>query len=126
MIAGGDVNIDRDVKIGGRRTSFAGHESIDGRVGRDILAMVGEVTITGDIQGSAKIRSGELIIDSTAGIGGAIDFKSDNPPQVAPEAKLALPINYEKLKDRDDYRTVHYYIWQVIWAAAYILFGLVL
>src|SRR5260370_14659270 len=126
MIAGGDVNIDRDVKSGGRLTLFAGHESIDGRGGRDILAMGGQVTITGDIQGSAKIRSGELIIDSTARIGGPIDFKSDNPPQVSPDAKLASPIHYEKLKHRDDYRTVHYYIWQVIWAAAYILFGLVL
>jgi len=126
MIAGGDVNIDRDAKIGGSLTSFAGHESIDGHVGRDILAMGGQVTITGDIQGSAKIRSGELIIDSTARIGGPIDFKSDNPPQVSPEAKLASPVHYEKLRHRDDYRTVHYYIWQVIWAAAYILFGLVL
>src|SRR6266404_4038349 len=124
MIAGGDVNIDRDAKIGGSLTSFAGHESIDGHVGRDVLAMGGQVTITGDIQGSAKIRSGELIIDSTARIGGPIDFKSDNPPQVSPEAKLASPVHYEKLRHRDDYRTVHYYIWQVIWAAAYILFGL--
>jgi cytoskeletal protein CcmA (bactofilin family) len=126
MIAGGDVNIDRDAKIGGSITSFAGHESIDGHLGRDILAMGGQVTITGDIQGSAKIRSGELIIDSSARVSGPIDYKGDNPPQVSPEAKLASPVHYEKLKHHEDYRTVHYYIWQVIWAAAYILFGLVL
>src|SRR5260370_23266699 len=88
--------------------------------------MGGQVTITGDIQGSAKIWSGELIIDSSARVGGPIDFKSDNPPQVSSGAKLAYPVHYEKPKHRDDYRTVHYYIWQVIWAAAYILFGLVL
>jgi len=126
MVAGGDVNIDRDAKIGGSLTSFAGHESLDGHVGRDLLAMGGQVTITGDIQGSAKIWSGELIIDSSARMGGPIDFKSDNPPQVSSGAKLAYPVHYEKPKHRDDYRTVHYYIWQVIWAAAYILFGLVL
>ncbi len=126
MVAGGDVNIDRDAKIGGSLTSFAGHESLDGHVGRDLLAMGGQVTITGDIQGSAKIWSGELIIDSSARVGGPIDFKSDNPPQVSSGAKLAYPVHYEKPKHRDDYRTVHYYIWQVIWAAAYILFGLVL
>ena len=126
MVAGGDINIDRDAKIGGSLTSFAGHESLDGHVGRDVLAMGGQITITGDIQGSAKIRSGELIIDSSARVGGPIDFKGENPPQVSPEAKLASPVHYEKLRHRDDYRTVHYYIWQVIWAAAYILFGLVL
>jgi len=126
MVAGGDINIDRDTKIGGSITSFAGHETIDGHVGRDVLAMGGQVTITGDIQGSAKIRSGELIIDSSARVGGPIDFMSDNRPQVSSGAKLASPVHYEKPKHRDDYGSVHYYIWQVIWTAAYILFGLVL
>jgi cytoskeletal protein CcmA (bactofilin family) len=126
MVAGGDLNIDRDAKIGGSITSFAGHESIDGHVGRDLLAMGGQVTITGDIQGSAKIRSGELIIDSSARVGGPIDFKGDNPPQVSSGAKLASPVHFEKPKHDNDYRTVHYYVWQMIWVAAFILFGLVL
>jgi cytoskeletal protein CcmA (bactofilin family) len=126
MVAGGDLNIDRDAKIGGSITSFAGHESIDGHVGRDLLAMGGQVTITGDIQGSAKIRSGELIIDSSARVGGPIDFKGDNPPQVSSGAKLASPVHFEKLKHDNDYRTARYYVWQVIWVAAFILFGLVL
>ncbi len=126
MVFGGDVNIDRDAKIGGSITSFTGHESIDGHVGRDVLAMGGQITITGDIQGSAKIRSGELIIDSSAHVAGPIDFKGDHPPQVSSGAKLASPVHFERLKHGDDYRTVHYYVWQVIWAAAFILFGLVL
>jgi hypothetical protein len=126
MVAGGDLNIDRDAKIGGSITSFAGHESIDGHVGRDLLAMGGQVTITGDIQGSAMIRSGELIIDSSARVGGPIDFKGDNPPQVSSGAKLASPVHFEKLKHDNDYRTARYYVWQVIWVAAFILFGLVL
>src|SRR5438034_11100343 len=70
MIFGGDVNIDRDAKIGGSITSFTGHESIDGHVKRDVLAMGGQITITGTIGGSAKIKSGELIIDSSAEVGG--------------------------------------------------------
>ena len=126
MIFGGDVNIDRDAKIGGSLTSFTGHESIDGHVKRDVLAMGGQITITGAIGGSAKIRSGELIIDSSAEVGGPIDFKGDKAPQVSPQAKLASPVHFEKLKHGDDYRTVHYYVWQIIWAAAFILFGLVL
>ncbi|OLE15449.1 MAG: hypothetical protein AUG83_07025 [Acidobacteria bacterium 13_1_20CM_4_57_11] len=126
MIFGGDVNIDRDAKIGGSITSFTGHESIDGHVGRDVLAMGGQITITGAIKGSAKIRSGELIIDSSAEVGGPIDFTGDKEPQVSSGAKLASPVHFKKMKHGDDYRTVHYYVWQVIWAAAFILFGLVL
>jgi cytoskeletal protein CcmA (bactofilin family) len=126
MVFGGDVNIDRDAKIGGSITSFTGHESIDGHVKRDVLAMGGQITITGAIGGSAKIRSGELIIDSSAEVGGPIDFTGDKVPQVSAQAKLASPVHFEKLKHHDDYRTAHYYVWQVIWAAAFILFGLVL
>jgi len=126
MIFGGDVNIDRDAKIGGSITSFTGHESIDGHVGRDVLAMGGQITITGAIKGSAKIRSGELIIDSSAEVGGPIDFTGDKEPQVSSGAKLASPVHFKKMKHGDDYRTVHYYVWQIIWAAAFILFGLVL
>jgi cytoskeletal protein CcmA (bactofilin family) len=126
MVFGGDVNIDRDAKIGGSLTSFTGHEAIDGHVKRDVLAMGGQITITGAIGGSAKIRSGELIIDSSAEVGGPIDFTGDKEPQVSSGAKLASPVHFEKLKHHDDYRTAHYYVWQVIWAAAFILFGLVL
>jgi hypothetical protein len=126
MIFGGDVNIDKDSKIGGSLTSFTGHESIDGHVKRDVLAMGGQITITGAIGGSAKIKSGELIIDSSAEVGGPIHFTGDKEPQVSSGAKLASPVHFEKLKHGDDYRTVHYYVWQVIWAAAFILFGLVL
>jgi len=126
MIFGGDVNIDKDAKIGGSLTSFTGRESIDGHVKRDVLAMGGQITITGAIGGSAKIKSGELIIDSSAEVGGPIDFTGDKPPQVSSGAKLASPVHFEKMKHGDDYRTVHYYVWQIIWAAAFILFGLVL
>src|SRR5437763_548258 len=126
MNFGGDVNIDRDAKIGGSITSITGHESIDGHVKRDVLAMGGQITITGAIGGSAKIKSGELIIDSSAEVGGPIDFTGDKPPQVSSGAKLASPVHFEKMKHGDDYRTVHYYVWQIIWAAAFILFGLVL
>jgi hypothetical protein len=95
-------------------------------LGRDLLAFVGELNITGNIGGAVKIKGGELHIDSSAQIDGPVDFEGDRPPEVSPQAKLASPVHFEKMKHRDDYRTVHYYIWQVIWGAAYILFGLVL
>jgi len=125
-VAGGDLTIDRDSKIGGSITSFAGREVVDGHVGRDLVAMGGTMSIGGTINGSAKLRCGELTIDSAAQIGGPVDFQGDKPPEVSSQAKLASPVHFEKLKHGEDYNSVHHWVWQVIWVAAFILFGLVL
>ena len=126
MSCGGDVNIDRDATIGGSITSMAGRLSLDGHVQHDVLAMGGQSNITGFIGGSARIRSDELNIDSTAQIGGPVNFEGNKPPHVDEGAKLASPVHFEKLTHGPDYSNPHYYLWQLIWASAYILFGLVL
>lgn len=126
MTFGGDVNIDRDSTIGGSITSFSGRISIDGHVQRDVLAMGGQSNISGFIGGSAKIRSDELNIDSTAQIGGPVNFEGNKPPHVEDGAKLASPVHFEKITHGPNYSNPHYYVWQLIWASAYILFGLVL
>lgn len=126
MVFGGDVNIDRDAVIGGSVTTGSGHLSVDGQVGRDVLAMGGQVTLSGNIKGAVTVRAGELSIDSSAQVAGPIDFHGDKPAQVSPEAKLASPVHFVKIKHGPDYSSVHYYTWQIIWIAAFILFGLVL
>ncbi|HKW65540.1 MAG TPA: hypothetical protein VJN89_23515 [Candidatus Acidoferrum sp.] len=126
MTFGGDVNIDGDATIGGSFTSFSKRLSIDGHVQRDVLAMGHQTNLGGFIGGSAKIRSDELDIDSTAQIAGTVDFEGNKPPQVAKGAKLASPVHFEKITEGPDYSNPHYYLWQLIWASAYILFGLVL
>ena len=126
MTFGGDVNIDRDATIGGSLTSFSGRLSIDGHVQRDVLAMGGQSNISGIVGGSAKIRCDELNIDSSAQVGGPVDFEGNKPPHVEDGAKLASPVHFEKITHGPNYSNPHYYIWQLIWASAYILFGLVL
>ena len=126
MTCGGDVNIDRDATIGGSLTSFSGRLSIDGHVQRDVMAMGGQANLSGIVGGSAKFRSDELNIDSTAQIGGPVNFEGNKPPHVDEGAKLASPVHFEKIIHGPDYSSPHYYIWQLIWASAYILFGLVL
>ena len=126
MTCGGDINIDRDATIGGSLTSFSGRLSVDGHVQRDVLAMGGQSNISGIIGGSAKIRSDELNIDSSAQIAGPVNFEGNKPPHVEDGAKLASPVHFEKITHGPDYSNPHYYLWQLIWASAYILFGLVL
>ena len=127
LIAGGDVNVDRDAVVTGSVTTFGGHLTVDGQVGRDVLAGGGAVSIAGTLGGGLKVRSGELNISSGATVKGPVDFVGDHPPDVASGAKLASPVHFEKMKHgEDDYRNARYYMWRVIWCAAYILFGLVL
>jgi hypothetical protein len=126
MLAGGEVNLDRDATVEGSLTSFCGSESIDGHLGRDLLVFAGEVNIIGNVGGGVRVRAGELNIDSSAQVAGPVNFKGDKPAVVSPNAKLASPVQFERVRRGPDYSNAHYYIWQVIWAAAYILYGLVL
>lgn len=126
MTFGGDVNIDRDAVITGSVTTGSGRLSLDGHVGRDLLAFAGQSNISGDIGGSVKISGGELNIDSSANIKGPVDFEGNKEPQVSAEAKLASPVHFVKRTHGPDYSSLHYYLWQIIWMAAFILYGLVL
>src|SRR5215831_8684610 len=110
MTFGGDVNIDRDSTIGGSITSFSGRLSVDGHVQHDVLAMGGQANISGFIGGSAKIRSDELNIDSSAQVGGPVNFEGNKPPSVADGAKLASPVHFEKITHGPNYSIPHYYI----------------
>jgi cytoskeletal protein CcmA (bactofilin family) len=127
LIGGGDLNVDRDAVVTGSVTTFGGHLTVDGQIGRDVLAGGGTVSIAGALGGGLKVRSGELNISSGATVKGPIDFVGDHPPEVASGAKLASPVHFEKMKHgEDDYRNARFYMWRIIWCAAYILFGLVL
>jgi hypothetical protein len=126
MTFGGDVNLDHDALITGGVTTGSGRLSLDGHVGRDLLAFAGQSNISGDIGGAAKIYGGELNIDSSADIRGPVDFEGDKEPQVSAQAKLASPVHFVKHTRGPNYSNPHYYVWQVIWMAAFILFGLVL
>lgn len=126
MTFGGDVNIDHDAAIAGSVTTGSGRLSLDGHVGRDLLAFAGQANLSGNIDGSVKIRGGELNIDSSAEIKGPVHFEGNREPQVSPQAKLASPVQFVKHTRGPDYSNPHYYVWQVIWMAAFILYGLVL
>jgi cytoskeletal protein CcmA (bactofilin family) len=126
VIAGGDVNLEHEAVIQGSVTMFAGHLAIDGHIARDVLAAGGETSIGGTIGGAVNIHSDELRIYSGAAIKGPVNFDGDHPPEVATGAQLASAVHYEKIKHGEDYSSAKFYIWRVIWAAAYILFGLAL
>ena len=120
------VNLESNGKIGGSLTLFAESLNLDGAVGRDILFMGKHIGINGKVDGEVRVKSEALTIASSAEIHGPIHYGGDKPPDVSPQAKLASPVDFEKLEHKPKYMEGHYYVWQVIWTAAFVLFGLVL
>ena len=123
---GDSVTVDATGKVGGGITMFGGTLAIDGRLGRDILFFGDEVNVNGGVGGGIRQKGHTMIIGSGAQVDGPIHFEGDRPAIVSPGAKLASPVEFNQMEKKQRYREGGYYVWQVIWAAAFILFGLVL
>jgi cytoskeletal protein CcmA (bactofilin family) len=120
------VNLESNGKIAGSLTIFVESLNLDGTVGRDILAMGKHIGINGKVDGEVRVKSEALTIGSSAEVHGAIHYNGNKPPDVSPQAKLVSPVDFQKLEHKPKYMEGHYYVWQVIWTAAFVLFGLVL
>jgi cytoskeletal protein CcmA (bactofilin family) len=123
---GDSVTVESTGKVGGTVSMFGGNLAIDGQVGRDILFFGHEVGVNGSILGSIWEKGDSLIIASTGQVGGRIQFTGNQQANVSPGAKLASPVEFTQREHRSEYTTGHYYIWRIIWTAAFILLGLVL
>ncbi len=120
------ANLDSAGKIGGSFTAFADSIGIDGQLGRDLFVIDGTTIISGKILGQVQAKGRKMSIVSSAQIAGPIRFQGDEPASVASGAKLASPVEFTKQEHRSEYTQGHYYLWRVIWTAAFVLFGMVL
>ncbi|MGA2096184.1 MAG: hypothetical protein ABSH39_07790 [Candidatus Acidiferrum sp.] len=120
------VNLDSAGKVGGSLTAFAAGLGVDGHLGRDLLAFSGNTIISGDVGGGIQLRGDSMSIGSTAQVGGPIKFEGEKPATVASGAKLASPVEFTKHVHESRYKEGHYYVWRVIWTAAFVLLGMVL
>jgi cytoskeletal protein CcmA (bactofilin family) len=120
------LNLDSAGKVDGSLTAFVESVGIDGKLGRDLLVFDDQTTISGAIYGGVRATGRYMSIASSAQVAGPIHFEGDNPASVASAAKLASPVEYTKRVRKSKYSEGHYYIWRVIWTAAFVLFGLVL
>jgi len=123
---GDTVTVDETGKVGGGVTMFGGTLTIDGKLERDILFFGEEVNVNNAVGGGIREKGHTLIITSNGQVGGPISFEGDKPAEVSSGAKLASPVQFKQAEHKHDYRDGSYYIWQVIWTACYVLFGLVL
>ncbi len=126
MWFGDSTTVDATGKVGGSVTMFGGTLSMDGHLGRDILFYGDEVNVNGGVGGGIQQKGHTLIIGSGAQVDGPIRFEGDRPANVSPGAKLASPVEFKQMQRKHDYQESGYYLWRVIWTAAFILFGMVL
>ena len=120
------ANLDPAGKIGGSITAFVESLNVEGKLGRDMLIFSKHLSISGAVGGGIQAKGGTLSISATGEVDGPVRFEGEVAPEVSPGAKLASPVEYKKWEHKRSYRDSSYYVWQVIWSAAYILFGLVL
>jgi cytoskeletal protein CcmA (bactofilin family) len=120
------VNVESSGKIGGSLTIFVESLNLDGALGKDLLIFGKHLALTGKISGAIKMKGDTLTINPSAQVGGPIYFEGNKEPEVSPQAQLASPVEYHKMEHKPRYMEGHYYVWQVIWLAALVLFGLVL
>ena len=120
------LNLDTAGRVDGSLTGFAQSVGIDGKLGRDLLVFDDDTTISGSAGGEVRAKGRNMFIVSSAQIAGPIHYEGDNPAVVASGAKLASPVEFTKREHKSQYRGGHYYVWRVIWTAAFVLLGLVL
>jgi cytoskeletal protein CcmA (bactofilin family) len=121
------TTLDSGGKVGHSLTSFSQSLTIDGNLGRDLLAFSGQSSINGNIAGTMYVKGDSMSISNSASIGGKATFAGAKPAEVGSGAKLAFPLEYKKWEHHaESARGASYYVWRVIWAAAFIVYGLVL
>ena len=118
-----------DVK--GSATLFAGNMQLDGPVGRDLAAFLGDGTINAPVNGDVRIRGrrdhpGLLQVTSHADIKGSFLYKGRQRPDISPQARLASAPQIEILPDVSPYREGSSYRYNAfVWGMAFVV-GLLL
>jgi cytoskeletal protein CcmA (bactofilin family) len=127
MVWAQHVTLENGGSVGRSVMSFSQYFAIEGHVGQNVTAYDQITSITGTVAGSVQAHGESLTIGSNAQIDGQVKFEGEKPPDVATGAKLASAVDYTKSDHHASHeRSGSYYVWRIIWTAAFLLFGLVL
>jgi hypothetical protein len=117
--------------VAGSATLFVGHMELDGPVGRDLCAFLGDGSVNGPIGGDVWIEQGTghhtaLMVTPAADVKGSFRFKGPQRPEISPTAKLASTPEVEVVSEPPEYlRGTSYRYNALLWGAS-MLVGLVL
>ncbi len=98
LAAGGEVTLTRGTRVGGK-AMLAGRRIVDrGDVVGSFDAVGGYVEIDGDVGGTVRIRSDEVVIGPRARLAGDLVVVGANPPRIADGAVVAGKVTVEAVR----------------------------
>lgn len=125
-IAGGEVELDRDAVIDGGVSLAGGRVVVDGRVGQYLQIAAGSARLDGRIGGDVEASGGELTVGPGAVIDGTLTFRGPEPPEVAASAQVRGGVQHIPAKgDRHALRAA-LGLAALVWLAGWIIAGCVL
>lgn len=127
MAWGRNVDMNSKANVLGTMTLGAASANLSGSINGDLLALAGVLGIDGTLNKNANIHAGRLNLGPGASVAGRIQYEGRRPPQIAPGAKLASPIETRLMHPpRSRFVSPGYYWSRIIsWAASFV-FGIVL
>jgi predicted anti-sigma-YlaC factor YlaD len=120
------INVNSSGKVGGSVTAFTSRLTVDGSVAHDVVFFGDHLLLNNSVGGAVRAKGHRVTISSTAEVAGPVRIETSEPPDVSPQAKLVVPYQYIKMEHKPAFAQRGYVLWRFIWAAAYILLGLVL
>lgn len=129
-----DVDIGRSTTVGGNALAFGDNVKVDGRVSRDLRGFGSTVTIAGSVDGDVDGFAEELILLSSARVGGDVRGRVESVGnlRVAPGAIVGgsteetLAHEVEERRGENRYLTVGFYVSQIVALAMAYITGLLL
>jgi cytoskeletal protein CcmA (bactofilin family) len=120
------TELDQKAKVGGSLMSGSRDVESNGEVGGDFMAGADTVEIGGSLGRNAKIRSSRLTFGPNAEVKGQVQYRGRREAEVASGAKLGSPIDFTQWKEGPDYQSPRFYLHQLLFWGASLLFGIVL
>jgi len=121
------LEINSDGKVGGSLMSFAEQLLLEGKVGGSLMAFGQRIDLDGTVGGSEMIRGQHLAIASSAQLNGPIRFVGEEEPEVEQGARLASPVQFEKVAAHDEHKGIgRSVVGEVLRYGAALLVGLLL
>ncbi|HEX7926733.1 MAG TPA: hypothetical protein VF678_04015 [bacterium] len=94
IAAGGRVHVAPGSRIGGRTALAGGKVVVSGIVDKRLHAAGSTVTINGVVNGDADIEARHVILGPTARITGDLSYRSPEPAQIDPAAKVTGKVEH--------------------------------
>ena len=94
ILAGGRVRVNRSARIGDDALIAGGDITLEGSVGSDVVIAGGRMVVGGSIGGNLQAAGGRLEILPGARIAGAVRFRGEEAPVIAPDATIGGDVDY--------------------------------